>query len=365
MSFYVIQSILAFLLVIAVIVVTHEFGHYLASRLFGIVVTDFAIGFGPTLFKFKDKHGTTWRICAIPLGGYIKHLGDIDATSLGGSAAGLTAAQKRLTFFNQKTWKKVVVAVAGPIANFLTAFLVLACLFYFVGRVVADNKIIEVEPNSAAHQSGLQAGDVVKAIDGAEVRDLTVAARTIASHPNIPLNFTIERNGRIFTTIITPKAEQLEQGRDQYVIGKIGVLPNVMKQKYGLISAVANAGQETWRMSALILKVTGQLITGTRSVKELGSVIRISRASGEAINQGIVAMVGFIAIISINVGIFNLFPIPPLDGGAAVVHIIRALIGKKAADKFENYAIKIGIVLLIILMLVALVNDVKYLKNLK
>lgn len=362
---YILQSIIAFLLVILVVVITHEFGHYLASRLFGIVVTDFSIGFGPTLFKFKDKYGTTWRICAIPLGGYIKHLGDINVTSLTGSAAGLTKKQTRKAFFTQKAWKKVTVAIAGPTANFVTAILVFTCLFYFTGKSVSDNKIMAVDPKGAAHKSGLKAGDIIKSIDDDEVKDLAIAERTIASHPNIPLKFEIERDGQVFTTIIIPTPEELQQGQDKYTVGKIGVVPHLKRKKYDLIPAVVTATQETWNFSVLILRITGQLITGTRSIMELGSVIRISRASREAINQGFDALAIFIAIISINVGIFNLFPIPPLDGGAAAVHIVGAFVNKKAANKFENYAIRVGIVLLLIIMLVAFVSDLKYLKDLK
>lgn len=365
MIYYLAQTILAFLVVILVIVVTHEFGHYLASRLFGIKVTDFSVGFGPTLLKFKDKWGTTWRLSAIPLGGYIKHLGDIDATSLHGTTKGLSTSEKKQAFITQSVWKKCIVAIAGPVGNFVTAIVIFTCLFVVVGKPTYDNKIMAVEPNSAAYNSGLKVGDAIKFINDDEIKDLAIAERMIASHPNVPMKFGIERAGQLFTIIITPDAHEIQQGKDKYTVGKLGVIPKITKQKYSIVPAFVMACRDTLGMSKLILKITGQLITGSRSVKELGSIIRISRASGEAINHGVGALALFIAIISINVGLFNLFPILPLDGGAVIFHVLRCIIGEKAANRFENYAIKIGIVLLIVIMIVALTNDVNYLRNLK
>jgi regulator of sigma E protease len=354
----ILYSILAFLIVISIIVVTHEFGHYIAARCFGVIATDFAVGWGPTLFKKRDKHGTTWKLCAIPLGGYIKYLGDADATSIGGKPVKLSAQERKHSFVGQSLVKKSVIAIAGPAANFVTAIFILTCMFCLDGRLVASNKIIAVEPNSVAHRSGIQPEDKLISIAGHAVQDFATAERYIKASPNVPLEFSIERNGQILKQIITPEAVEASYGKEKIIIGKLGILPDVSYKKYGVLGSLQASVKDTWNISMFTLKIFGQILTGNRSTKDVGSIIRISKQSLDVMKQGASALAYFIALLSINIGLFNLFPIPPLDGGHILLYVTRGILPKKAADYFENYAIKIGIGVLVVLMIGALLNDI-------
>jgi regulator of sigma E protease len=357
----IVYSILSFFIVISIIVVTHELGHYAMARVFGIKVTDFAVGWGPTLFSVKDKHGTAWKLCAIPIGGYIKYLGDEDMTSLK-SNKNLSKKDRAYSLAAQSPIKKSLIAVAGPLSNFLFAILIFTYFFSVSGKIVSDNEITMVDKGSVAHKEGLQIGDRIKSIEGSSVADFSDVERYVRSNPNIPLKVEIERDGQITMKLITPESVEIKNGGETVVLGKLGIGSNkVRREVYSVPKAFVVSVNETVKITCFTLKTIGQMITGSRGTKEMASVIRISQYSGKFIKQGAAAFMWFIAMLSINLGLVNLFPIPPLDGGHILLHGVRGLVGDKWANYFENYAIKIGVAILIALMAFTIVNDIIHL----
>jgi len=356
----VLYSILSFLIVISIIVITHELGHYVAARLFGVRVTDFAIGWGPKLFSIKDKAGTSWKVCAIPIGGYIKYFGDDDIASLSSSKK-FSKEEKKFSFVAQSSWKKSIMAIAGPLGNFLVAILIFTYFFSVHGKVVSDNEITFVDPGSVAYKEGLKVGDRIKTVEGSDVSGFSDVERYVKANPGIPLEFEIERNGRTIKKVITPEAIELTRDGEKVTLGKLGVGSDKVKRViYSVPKAFIISVDETIKITSFTLKTLGQMITGARGTKEMASVIRISKYSGKFIKQGAAAFMWFIAMLSINLGLVNLFPIPPLDGGHVFLYCVRGMLGKKISGYVESYAIRLGVVILIALVIFTIVNDIIY-----
>ncbi|NRA73615.1 MAG: RIP metalloprotease RseP [Rickettsiales bacterium] len=356
-------NILSFLLVISIIVFTHELGHYIAARIFGVKVIDFAIGWGPKIFSIKDKAGTNWKLCAIPIGGYIKYFGDTNISSISSTGKKLSEKEKKQSFVAQSSWKKSIMAAAGPMGNFLVAIIIFTYFFAFHGKLVSENEVTFVAPNSVAQREGIEIGDRIKKIEGSEVSDFSDIERYVKTSPNIPLHLEIERNGQVIKKIITPEAVEIENDVEKITIGKIGIGSNkVRREVYSLPKAVIVSVQEVIKTSVFTLKSLGQMITGHRGTKELASVIRISKYSGMVIKQSFASFIWFIAILSINLGLVNLFPVPPLDGGHIFLYAVKGITSKKIYNYIELYTVRIGIVLLIALMIFGLFNDIFYTK---
>ena len=356
----ILDSVLSFLVVISIIVITHELGHYIAARLFGVKVTDFAIGWGPTLFSKKDKSGTAWRICAIPIGGYVKYYGDADMTSAQSNKK-FSKEERKIAFVTQSLFKKSIMAIAGPLSNFLVAVLIFTYFFSVNGKVVSDNEITFVDKGSVAYKEGIKVGDRIKTVEGSTVSGFSDVERYVKANPNIPLDFEIERKGKIIKKVITPEAVELINDGEKITIGKLGVGSNKIKREiYSIPQAFIISINETAKITSFTLKTLGQIITGHRGTKEMASVIRISKYSGKFAKQGVSAFMWFIAMLSINLGLLNLFPIPPLDGGHVFLYCVRGLAGNKISDYVEKYSIRIGVVLLIALMVFTIVNDIIY-----
>jgi regulator of sigma E protease len=358
----ILYSVLSFLLVISIIVITHELGHYLAARMFGVKVVDFAIGWGPTIFSVKDKSGTNWKLCAIPIGGYIKYFGDEDIASVT-SNKNLTKEQKKYSFVAQNSIKRSIMVAAGPLGNFLFAILIFTYFFYVNGKMVSDNEVTFIAPNSVASRAGLKLGDRIKSVEGSNISDFSDVDRYVKANPNIPLKFEIERNGESIKEVITPEATEITSDGEKMIVGKLGIgSDKVKKEEYNIFQAFFVSIKETIKISSFTLKTIGQIFTGDRGTKDMASVIRISQYSGKFVKQGAAAFMWFIAMLSINLGLINLFPVPPLDGGHIFLYVVKGLVGEKIAGYVETYAVRIGIVLLIALMVFTIVNDIIQLK---
>ncbi len=357
-SLYIIFAVIA---VLTVIVFIHELGHYSVAKLSGVKVTDFSIGFGPKIASIRDRSGTEWKICWILLGGYIKLFGDVDPTSTKSKNIDkMSAEEKKYAFATQSLWIKSAVVVAGPLANFLLAIIIFASFFYIFGQAVSGTKIAAIEKDSVAWKSGLLPGDQILTIDDDQMKNFSDIQRYVLTHPGIELEFKIKRNGQVFIKKITPKIiETTDRFNNKVVIGKIGISPSPLEyKKHNVFTALGTAVVETIKISDLTLKALGQIISGTRDTRDVGSIIKITKYTAQSVKQGLITTLYFIALLSVNLGLINLFPIPPLDGGHLFFYAVEAIFGEKICTYARKYAIKIGFAFLIALMAFAVVNDI-------
>ncbi|MBP9791894.1 MAG: RIP metalloprotease RseP [Rickettsiales bacterium] len=354
-------NIFIFVIVISVIVFVHEYGHYYVARLCGVMATDFSIGFGKKICGFKDKRGTEWKISMIPLGGYVKFLGDTDFTSAQDSKpSDIPEHIRKHAFATQNLLKKFAIVAAGPIANFIFAIIIFAAFYLYFGKVVVAPEVTFVEKGSVAEKSGFKQGDVVVNIDGNKIDQFSDVEMYVTTHPNIQLSIAVSRNGEIEVITVVPQPVKVKDSSGEEIeIGKLGIGSNKFTKKdYNILSATAAAYSESLKITTISLKALGQMITGKRDTKDLGSVIRISKYAGKSAKQGVFVLVWFMAMISLNLGLVNLFPIPPLDGGHLFLYITRFCLGKKISSYVEKWLLRVGIMIIVFLMVFTIVNDI-------
>lgn len=355
------NAIWPFILVVSALIAFHEFGHYLAARLCGVTVEAFSIGFGRELFGWTDRLGTRWRVAALPLGGYVKMLGDADPT---GSTRDEAAAARPDSFDAQSVGRRAFIVAAGPAANFLLAILIFAGVFLLFGRPSTQPVVGSVVPGSAAEAAGFRPGDVILAIDGRRVERFEDLANHVSLRPGTPLAVSARRDGAEVTLVVTPEAVTLEDapGGPQR-IGRIGIGSAGLgeRESVGPARALAAATMETWRIAESTVIALGQIIAGGRSVEELGGPIRIAQVSSDAAALGVAALFTIAAILSVNLGLLNLFPIPMLDGGHLVFYAFEAVRGRPLGARAQEYGLRIGFALVIALMVFATFNDLRQL----
>lgn len=354
-----------FLVVLTVLVFVHELGHYCAARRNGVKVEVFSIGFGPELFGFTDRAGTRWKFSAIPLGGYVKMFGDADVASRqGAEAQQMTAEERRISFHHQSVGRRAAIVAAGPFANFLFAILVLAVLFMVYGQPYTPPVIEQVSPDGAAAEAGIEPGDRIVAIDGRNIDRFEDIVQTVLLNPGRMLVFVVERDGQRLEKRVTPRAVQVEDRfGNQQTIGRMGVLRGADAFiKRDPFSAVWHAGRETLSLSIGTLQAVGQMISGDRGTEELGGPLRIAQMSGQVAQTSFVALIWFMAILSINLGLINLFPIPMLDGGHLLFYGVEAVRGRPLGERAQEYGFRIGLALVLTLMVFATWNDLVHLR---
>jgi regulator of sigma E protease len=358
--------IVPFLFILTVLVFVHEFGHYFIARRNGVRVDVFSIGFGPEVFGWHDRAGTRWKFSAIPLGGYVKMFGDNDASS-GLPAAGLsrmTPAEREVSFHYKRLGQRAAIVVAGPAANFVFAIVVLAILFMTFGQPFTPAQVGQVQPGSAAERGGIKPGDVIVKINGASVQSFENVQQDVRLNPGVPMAIVVKRDGRDLTFHVTPtKTELTDRFGNHYEIGLLGIARNgVDYVKRDPATALLQAGAETWTLSADTLQAMWQIVIGTRGTDELGGPLRIAQMSGDVAQGGIVAVVWFMAVLSINLGLINLFPVPVLDGGHLLFYAAEALRGKPLGQRAQEYGFRIGLALVLTLMVFATWNDLVHLR---
>jgi len=349
-----------FLMVLTVLVFVHELGHYLIARRNGVRVEVFSIGFGPELFGWWDKAGTRWKFSAIPLGGYVKMFGDSDASSglpMAGIAR-LTAAEREISFHHKPLGQRAAIVAAGPIANFLFAIIVLAVLFMTYGQPFTPAEVGQVLPGSAAEAAGIRAGDQIVSINGRSVERFEDVQQVVRLNPDVPMTMVVRRDGELVDLRVTPTRveENNRLGRTQ--VGQLGIRGGAAKYvTRDPASAVIRAVGETWNLSVTTLQAVWQMIVGTRGSEELGGPLRIAQLSGEVAQGGIVPLLWFMAVLSINLGLINLFPVPVLDGGHLLFYAAEAIRGKPLGQRAQEYGFRIGLALVLTLMVFATWND--------
>jgi len=356
---------LPFIAVISVVVFVHEFGHYWVARRCGIKVVSFSIGFGRPLFGWTDKHGTRWQIAWLPMGGYVKMFGDADpASTPDASVKTMTEEEKKVSFFYQSVNKRMAVVVAGPATNYLFAIIVLAALFVFQGQPYSPTTISSVQDNGVAAKAGLLGGDKILSVDGEKVDRFEDVKRIVSISTGSPMPFVIERNGAQQTLTIAPEiAVMTDRFGGEHRMGKIGIVSAALEyKKWPVLKALQHAALETWSLTTTTLQAMGQMVMGTRGSEEIGGPLRIAEMSGQIAQEGVWALVWFMAIISVNLGLINLFPVPLLDGGHLLFYSFERLFGRPLNEKVQEIGMRIGLTLVVSLMVFATWNDLVHLE---
>lgn len=358
--------VIPFLFVLTLVVFFHELGHFWVARRAGVRVVTFSLGFGPEIAGFNDKHGTRWRIAAIPLGGYVRFFGDEDAASTPDSArlSQMTAAERNESFFYKPVaWRAAIVA-AGPIANFLLAITIFAIVFMVFGKQVTAPRVDQINPGSAAEMAGFKPGDLVLEIDGAKVDSFSDMQRIVGSHAGQPLAFTVARGDREVTLTATPELKEVKDPfGNSHRTGLLGIsrslaAGDVTTQRFGPVEAIGMGVQETWFVVARTFDYLGGLVAGRESADQLGGPIRIAQVSGQVATFGIGALLSLAAVLSVSIGLLNLFPIPLLDGGHLLFYAFEAIRGRPLSARTQDIGFRIGLALVLMLMIFATWNDV-------
>jgi len=351
----IIRTGAAFIIVLGILVFVHELGHYLAARWRGVHVEVFSIGFGRALTGWTDRHGTVWKIAWLPLGGYVKLHGqerpqDVPAEVRARWILGHT-------FHEKSVLSRAIVVAAGPIANFFLAMALFAILFLAVGRPIAVPVVGEVLPDSAAARAGLQVDDRIQSIAGHEIRTFEDIQGIIVARPTETLEMTVLRDGNPKSlSVVTDQREV--NGRK---VGLLGIRGGRMDyQPVGPLAAIWGGVQQTWTITVDTITGVGQMISGRRGTEELGGPLRIAQLSGQVAELGVASLVSFIAVLSVNLGLINLFPIPVLDGGHLLFYLAEAIRGRPLPPRAQEYGFRAGIAVLAGLFLFATWNDLAH-----
>jgi regulator of sigma E protease len=355
-----------FLLVLTILVFVHELGHYLIARRNGVRIDVFSIGFGPELFGWFDRAGTRWKFSAIPLGGYVKMFGDSDpSSSMGVARLGeMTEAERQVSFHHKRLGQRAAIVGGGPLANFAFAILLLALLFSTYGQPFTPADVGQVQAGSAADKGGIKVGDAIVSIDGGTISRFEDVQQIVRLNPGEPMTLVVRRDGQLVTLHVTPaRTEMTDRFGNRHQIGLLGIgRSGVEYVKRDPVAAVGQAFSETWNLSVSTLQAMWQIVIGTRASDELGGPLRIAQMSGEVAEGGIVPLLWFMAVLSINLGLINLFPVPVLDGGHLLFYAAEAIRGKPLGQRAQEYGFRIGLALVLTLMVFATWNDLVHLR---
>ena len=361
--------VIPFLFVLSIVVFFHELGHFLVARWCGVRVLVFSIGFGPEIIGFNDRHGTRWKISAIPLGGFVKFFGDdnVASASNGAQLADMDANERARSFVFQPVRKRAAIVVAGPLANFILAIVIFAAIFMLYGKQTMSARVDTVQPDSAAAAAGFQPGDLVTAINGAAIESFADMQRVVSESAGETLSITIERDG---VQRVLKAAPALKDVKDTFGnvrhIGILGISRSMAAAdlKFEPVPpprAVWMGVEETWFVVDRTLSYLAGVIVGREAADQLGGPIRIAQMSGQVATIGFVALIHLAAVLSVSIGLLNLFPIPLLDGGHLLFYSIEALRGRPLSERAQEVGFRIGLAIVLMLMIFATFNDIVHL----
>jgi regulator of sigma E protease len=361
--------IIPFLFVLTIVVFFHELGHFLVARWAGVKVLTFSLGFGPELVGFNDRHGTRWKLSAIPLGGYVKFFGDESEASTPSSEtlAGMTEEERAGSFHHKKVGPRAAIVAAGPFANFILAIVIFTALFTFFGKPSTTARVDKVEVGSAAAAAGFQVGDVVTAIDGTKIDTFSDMQRIVSGRAGEHLTFTVKRGEGTLQLEGTP---ELREVKDPFGnVQRLGILGitrqtapgDVVTERVDPATAVWLGVKETWFVIDRTLAYVSRIFTGRESADQVGGPLRIAQMSGQVATIGFGALIQLAAVLSISIGLLNLFPVPLLDGGHLLFYAIEALRGRPLSERAQEVGFRIGLGLVLMLMVFATYNDILHL----
>lgn len=360
------QYVFAFIAVLMVIVFVHEMGHFLVARWCNVRVEAFSIGFGKELLGFTDKKQTRWKLCLIPLGGYVKFWGDTNEASFADQDAAnhMTDDEKKVYFQLKPLWQKAAVVVAGPVANFIFAVLIFTVFLMSIGQPFISPRVDDVQAGGAAELAGIQAGDVIAQINGNEINSFNDLQKHIMFNADKQVSVVVKRQEELITLSLSPKPFIFtDRYGNEQTIGRIGILHNSSADErqfhtLSLPDALSKGTSEVWFIIKQTLITIKDLFVGQGDIKQLGGPVKIAQTSGQLASEGILPLVRLAALLSVGIGLFNLFPIPMLDGGHLAFYLIEALIGRPLPAKYMEYAMRTGVTLLLGFFIFVTVNDI-------
>ena len=357
--------IVPFLFGLSVVVFFHELGHFLVARYCGVRVLVFSVGFGPELLGLTDRYGTRWKIAAIPLGGYVKFFGDDNAASVPNEAvvAGMSPNERRSSFFHQTVGRRAAIVVAGPVANFILAIVIFGAIFALYGKQTSTARVDAVLPDSPAAAAGIRPGDIVLAIDGRAIESFSDMQRIVSANAGRTLEFRVDRGGAPTTIMATPALKQSKDGFGNNLCHAVlGVSrsmspADVKTETVDPLTAVWYGAKETWFIIDRTFSFIGGLFTGRECADQLSGPIRIAQISGQVATLGFLPVLHLAAMLSVSIGMLNLFPIPLLDGGHLLFYGIEALRGRPLSARAQEIGFRIGFAMVAMLMIFTVFND--------
>jgi regulator of sigma E protease len=365
----VLGVLIPFLFVLTLVVFFHELGHFLVARWAGVRVLVFSIGFGPELFGFNDRHGTRWKVSAVPLGGYVKFFGDDNAASVPDQAAiaAMSEEERRISFVHQPVGPRAAIVAAGPFANFVLAIVIFAALFMIFGKPSTSPRVDAVQPGSAAAAAGFQPGDLVLSIDGKAIDSFSDMQQIVSTSAGETLVFEVERGGTRVTLKATPALKEIKDRFGNVIRqGQLGITRSPAPddthfQPVGPLKAVELGVQRTWFVVERTLSYIGGVVSGREAADQLGGPIRIAQVSGQVATEGLPSLFSLAAVLSVSIGLLNLFPVPLLDGGHLLFYAIEAVRGKPLSERAQEVGFRIGLAIVVMLMIFATYNDILHL----
>ncbi|MGZ8347619.1 MAG: RIP metalloprotease RseP [Allosphingosinicella sp.] len=353
-------TVFAFLLVIGPLIFVHELGHYFVGRWFGVKAETFSIGFGRELFGWTDRRGTRWKVAWLPLGGYVRFKGDMNPASTPSDEwLALPAAERAETFQAKSLWQRFLIVLAGPMTNFLFAIIALMIIFGTIGYPTSAAMVGGVVANSPAAAAGFRPGDKVVEINGSGIDTFADLQSYVSLRPAQPMRFEVERDGRRVELRATPRAELLrDQFGNEARIGRMGIAPGTLEFSTLPLHRLPGAAIETTIDTVHTMVVAlGQVVSGQRSVKELGGPLKIAQVSGQQASLGWLNFFWLMVVVSINLGFINLLPIPLLDGGHLLFYAIEGVRRKPLKPEAQEWAFRTGLAVLLALMIFVTFND--------
>ena len=358
-------TIIPFLFVLTIVVFFHELGHFAVARWCGVKVDTFSIGFGHKLFGWRDRKGTEWKVGWLPLGGYVKFAGDENAASLPDEEklAEIPESEKAHYFHFKPVHQRAAVVAAGPVANFILAIVIFAVLFSVVGRTVATPVVDSVQPDTPAAAAGFQPGDRVVEIDGRDISSFEDMQRIVSVSGGSTLDFTVERGGTQVDLTATPEMRVVtDRFGNEHRMGMLGIVRNtgeggVEHVRLGPLAAVGEGVDMTWFIVTQTFSYLGDIIVGSQPADQLGGPLRIAQVSGQVATLGFAALLNLTAMLSVSIGLLNLFPVPMLDGGHLLYYGVEAARGKPLGERAQEIGFRIGLALVMSLMVFVTWND--------
>ena len=364
---FALTKLLPFVFVLTIVVFFHELGHFLVARWNKVKVDAFSVGIGPELFGFNDRQGTRWKVCALPLGGYVKFLGDEDATSKPDheKLQSMSAEEQEGAFENKAVWRRALVVAAGPIANFILASVIYTGMFMYYGDARLAPIVGLVNENSAASEAGFEVGDRVISIDGNPISDFQQIARYTVVGTDTPLNFVVNRGGKELSLVAVPRmTERKDRFGNSYQTGLVGIGPDTADENFerfrlGPVEAFVKSIDSIGLIISRTYHFIRELIVGKQDASQLRGPLGIGQMTSQVATLGILQLITLAAALSVSIGLMNLLPIPMLDGGHLVFYAVEALRGKALTPKTQDIAFRIGLGCVLMMMVFATSNDIR------